>query len=93
MTELQAAIDNVRAYYGMAAYSWTTIKAGATGLAGWTSHVQELRTAIDQVVSLVNGWDTANSTNDISLPAWITISENKPAAAVIAQLRAAIPLL
>ena len=93
MTELRAAIDNVRAYYGMAAYSWTTITAGVTGLAGWTSHVQELRTAIDQVVSLVNGWDTANSTNDISLPAWITISENRPAAAVIAQLRAAIPLL
>ena len=93
MTELQAAINNVRAYYGMAAYAFTAITAGVTGLAGWTSHVAELRAAIDQVVSLVNGWDTANGTHDISLPAWIAISVNCPAAAVIAQLRAAIPLL
>jgi hypothetical protein len=96
MTELQAAVDNVRAYYGLAAYAWSTITAGvagACGLAGWSGHVQELRTAIDQVVALVNGWDTANGTNDISLLAWIVISENRPAAAVIQQLRDAIPLL
>jgi hypothetical protein len=55
--------------------------------------VQELRTAIDQVVTLVNGWDTASATNDITLPAWIVISENRPAAAVIQQLRDVIPLL
>ena len=93
MTELQEAINNVRAYYGMAAYSFTAITVGSTGLSGWTSHVTQLRAAIEEVVSLVNGWDTANSTNDISLPAWISISVNCPAAAVIAQLRAAIPLL
>lgn len=94
INELRTAINNVRAYYGMAAYSWAqTITAGSTSLAGWTSHVTELRTAIDQIVAVVNGWDTANSTNDISLPAWIAITENKPTAAVINQLRAAIPLL
>ncbi len=93
MTELQAAINNVRAYYGLAAYPFSSITAGVTGLVGWTGHVAELRAAIDEVVSLVNGWDTANSTNDISLPAWTTISVNCPAAAIIAQLRAAIPLL
>lgn len=57
------------------------------------SHVTELRTAIDQIVALVNGWDTGSTTHDISLPAWIAITENKPTAAVINQLRAAIPLL
>jgi hypothetical protein len=93
MTELQAAINNVRAYYGLAAYAFTSITAGVTGLAGWTGHVQELRTAIEQVAALVNGWDTANATNDITLPTWIAISENKPAAAVIQQLRNVIPLL
>ena len=93
MAELQTAINNVRAYYGLVAYAFTAITAGVTGLAGWTGHVAELRAAIDAVVALVNGWDTANGTHDISLPAWIAISENRPAAAIIAQLRAAIPLL
>ena len=94
MTELRAAVDNVRAYYGLAAYPWAAaITAGVTSLAGWTGHVQELRTAIEQVVALVNGWDTASATNRITLPAWIAIPENKPAAAVITQLRNVIPLL
>ncbi len=94
MTELRAAADNVRAYYGMAAYPWAgAITAGITGIAGWTGHVAELRTAIEQVASLVNGWDTTGSTNDIALPAWIAINENRPSAAVIAQLRDVIPLL
>lgn len=94
INELRTAINNVRAYYGMAAHSWVqTITAGSTSLAGWTSHVTELRTAIDQIVALVNGWDDASSDHDISLPAWIAITENKPSAAVINQLRAAIPLL
>ena len=94
MNELRTIINNVRAYYGMAAYAWAqTITAGSTSLAGWTSHVTELRTAIDQIVALVNGWDTGSTTHNISLPAWIAITENKPTAAVINQLRAAIPLL
>lgn len=93
MTELQTAINNVRAYYGLAAYGFTPIMAGVTGVAGWSAHVSELRVAIDEVVALVNGWDAANGTNDISLLAWITISENRPAAAIIQQLRDAIPLL
>lgn len=93
MTELQTAINNVRAYYGLAAYGFTAIVAGVTGVAGWADHMAQLRAAIDEVVALVNGWDTANGTNDISLPAWITILENKPAAAIIQQVRDAIPLL
>ena len=94
MTELRAAINNVRAYYGMAAYSWgQAITAGATALAGWTSHVQEMRTAIEQIAALVNGWDTASSTHNITLSAWIAIPQNTPSAAVIAQLRSVIPTL
>ncbi len=94
MTELRAAINNVRAYYGMAAYPWAqAITAGTTALAGWTGHVQEMRTAIEQVAALVNGWDTGSSTYNITLPAWIAIPQNTPSAAVIAQLRSVIPTL
>jgi len=94
MTELRAIINNVRAYYGIAPYAWgQAITAGATTLAGWTGHVQEMRTAIEQIAALVNGWDTGSSTHNISLPAWIAISQNTPSAAVIAQLRSVIPTL
>lgn len=73
MTELQANINTMRQAYGASVYSFTSIQAGYTSLAGWTSHVQEMRAAIDAI----------NSTHD----AWIAIEENRPSAAVITQLR------
>ena len=94
INELRAMVNDIRAYYGMAAYAWAqTVTAGSTSLAGWSSHIAELRQAIDQIVALVNGWDSANATHDISLPVWISITQNKPTVAVMNQLRSAIPLL
>lgn len=94
INELRTQVNGVRAYYGLAAYAWaTTITAGATSLAGWRAHVLELRTAIEQVVALVNGWDTASTTNNVTLPAWIDIPKNKPTVAVMRQLREVLPLL
>ncbi len=94
MQELRNAVDQVRAYYGMVTYPWAeTLVAGVTSLAGWTSHVLEIRSAIEQVVSLVNGWDLESATHNISSPMWIPISANKPSTAVMTQLRDAILLL
>lgn len=94
MQELRNAVDQVRAYYGMVTYPWAeTLVTGVTSLAGWTSHVLEIRNAMDQVVSLVNGWDLESSTHNISLPTWIPISVNKPSTAVMVQLRDAVLLL
>ncbi len=94
MNELRARVNDVRAYYGLTAYAWAAaIAAGQTSLAGWKSHVLELRTAIDEVVALVNGWDAASATNNIVLPAWIDIPANKPTVAVMNQLRDALLLL
>lgn len=94
INELRTQVNEVRAYYGLAAYAWAaTVAAGVTSLAGWKNHVLELRNAIDQVVTLVNGWDTSSTTQNIALPAWIDIPTNKPTVAVVKQLRDAIPLL
>lgn len=94
INELRTQVNEVRAYYSLAAYSWAaTVAADVTSLAGWKSHVLELRAAIDQVVALVNGWDTASASQNIALPAWIDIPANKPTVAVMKQLREAIPLL
>jgi hypothetical protein len=92
--ELRNAVDQVLTYYGLSAYSWAeSLTAGMTFLAGWTSHVLEIRAAIEQVAALVNGWDTQSNTHNISLPSWIPIPVNKPTAAVMVQLREAVLLL
>jgi hypothetical protein len=94
MQELRNAVDLILAYYGLSSYPWAeTLSAGMTSLAGWTSHVLEIRTAIEQVATLVNGWDMQSSTHNITLPVWIPIPVNKPTAAVMVQLREAVLLL
>jgi len=94
INELRTAVNNIRAYYGLAAKAWAeTITAGSTGLAGWKDHVLEMRSAIDDIVSLVNGWDTASSTHNIPAISWLAIPTNTPSKAVIDQLRAVIPTL
>ena len=94
INELRTMINNIRLYYGMAAYAWAeTVTAGTTSLGRWKNHVLELRGAIDDIVSLVNGWDTASSTHNIPAISWLAIPTNTPSKAVIDQLRAVIPTL
>ncbi len=94
INELRTMVNNVRAYYGLPAKAWAeSVTGGYTRLSGWKAHVLEIRTAIDDVVNLVNGWDTASTTHRITLPAWIAIPENKPTVAVMNQLREALTLL
>lgn len=73
MQELQDRVATLRAFYGLSAYGFSTIIAGQTSLAGWTSHVLELRAAIDEI-----GKEHA---------AWLAIPENRPRADVLEQLR------
>lgn len=73
MQELQTSVAALRAFYGLATYAFTNIVAGETSLAGWTAHVMEIRAAIDEI-----GKDHEN---------WIEITENKPRADVMQQLR------
>lgn len=94
INELRAAINSVREYYGLAPVTWaSTVAAGITSLAGWKAHIQELREALEGIAAFINGWDTASTTNNVTLPEWIAIPQNKPTAAVVRQLRDVIPLL
>jgi hypothetical protein len=93
MTELRDMINNVRAYYGLAAVVWAeTITAGVTKSRGWKAHVVELQQAIDDVVTLVNGWDAVSTVNQIAAFNWITPGV-KPSAAVMNQIRQVIAWL
>ena len=76
MQELQERANTLRAFYGLAAYSFTNIVRGETGLKDWTAHVGEVRAAIDEI----------STEHD----AWIDTPVNCPRADVIEQLRAVI---
>ena len=80
MQELQSRVNTLRIFYGLGAYSFTTITAGATSLAGWTTHVNQVRAAIEDVCS-ASGKTHEN---------WISFSINCPRADVIQQLRSVI---
>ena len=73
MTELQNQVKELLSYYGKSASTFTTITAGTTKLSGWSSHINELRTAYDKL----------GFTHDT----WISIPTNCPNVAVMNQLR------
>lgn len=94
ITELRTMVNSIRAYYGLAAVVWAEpIVAGATKTRGWAEHIVEMRAAINDIVTLVNGWDTASTVNRIASFAWVPITGRKPQADVMDQIRTLIPLL
>lgn len=94
ITELRTYINTVRAYYGLAAVSWVdTITAHVTSTAGWVSHITEMQAAIDDVVALVNCWDTQAEDNLIDVPVWIIPDGKRPQADVMEQMRSVLVTL
>lgn len=93
INELRTIVNNVRVYYGLSAVVWAeTITAGVTKSRGWKAHVIELQQAINDVVTLVNGWDAVSTVNRISSFSWITPGV-KPSAEVMNQIRQVIAWL
>lgn len=80
MQELQSRVSTLRTFYGLGTYNFATITAGTTSLAGWTTHVNQIRTAIEDVCN-ASGKTHEN---------WISFSVNCPRADVIQQLRSVI---
>lgn len=73
ITELQTNVNLLRASMGLTEYAFSAIRAGYTSLAGWSSHIAELRAALDEITT--------------THEAWLEITENKPRADVLLQLR------
>ena len=93
MTELRTMVNTIRSYYGLSAVSWAeTITAGITKTRNWKAHITELRSAINDVVTIINTWDESSTTNRVPALAWTPISE-KPDAAAMNQLREVITWL
>ena len=73
MAEMQNRINDLLLFNGQETFSFSEIIAGKTRLTGWTNHILELRNAMDHL----------NPFHD----SWIDITENRPRADVVTQLR------
>lgn len=76
LSEIQARVNVIRAFYGLGAYSFTPVTARAAKVAWWAALIQEIRTAIDGISS--------------DHEAWNTLEAGKPRIAHVAQLRRVI---
>lgn len=93
INELRAMVNTMRGYYGLDLAVWVeTIVSGVTKSRSWQSHVVELRAAVMDIITLVNGWDEFSTVNNIPVPQWVKIT-NRPSASAMEQLRTVIKSL
>lgn len=79
MNELFDRVAKLRDFYNLSPYTFPPVAAGQTSLADWFLHVVHIRTALDEI----------RTDHD----PWLVISENKPRADVMKQLRDVVMLL
>lgn len=72
LTELQTAINTLRVAYGIAPRAFTAIVPNIT-LVSNTAVIAELQNAVQDIINLINGWDSSNATFDIAIT-WQTIT-------------------
>lgn len=97
ITELQAAINVLRAAYGISAKVYTPVVAGVTKIA-INGIIHELQAGLQDVINLINNWDASGSAFDVSV-SWI--NPDAPGGGVdrvklrqaIEQVRAIIPTI
>lgn len=58
LTEIQTRVNTIRAFYGLSAYSFTTVTPRVTKVAKWAALIQEIRAAIDGITDDHEGWNT-----------------------------------
>jgi len=87
ITAIRTAVNVIRAYYGMAAVSWSEeVAAGKTGIKNWPFHILEIRRAIEPIITYINGFDTVSGF-DVPSPLWLPIGTGRPRADVTAQIQ------
>lgn len=88
INELRSRVEALCALYGVTAPTWAeSIIAGTTSVKGFPSHITELRTALEAIYTAIN---SKGAGVVIASPTWAaTLTDNKPKAAAIEELRAA----
>ncbi len=96
VTELQTAINTLRAAYGLGAVSWKTVTPNVTKIADVTI-IEQMQQAVAEIISKINGWDSGSTTLDISVT-WVSPVEGEGVSGAklrqaIEQLRALLPAI
>lgn len=88
---IRTAVNVVRNYYGMTAFSWSSnITAGITEVRDWVFHIVEIRSALNQILDLINSYDCETVGYDFKDFEWIPLSDGRPKADVMNQIQALI---
>ncbi|GHU72646.1 hypothetical protein AGMMS49992_09040 [Clostridia bacterium] len=87
---IRTAVNVVRKYYGLPLVVWAEpVVAWLCQIKNWVFHIKEIRTALDEVVALINSHD-AVATFDVPSFVWLPIKTGSPQAAVMNQIHALI---
>lgn len=84
---IRTAVNVVRNYYGMTAFSWgSSVVSGVTKVRDWVFHIVEIRRALDPVITLVNSFHSESMTFDVEDFEWISLTGGRPKASVVRQI-------
>jgi hypothetical protein len=82
ISELREAVNTVRNYYSLPAFQWAqAVTAGRTNIAFWPYHILELRTAIQEVLTLLAEY------GEVIQITWLNVGRGRPRADVMNQLQ------
>ncbi|HVI40919.1 MAG TPA: hypothetical protein VM577_09685, partial [Anaerovoracaceae bacterium] len=85
--QLRDAANVVRRYYGLPVQAWKeAVVGGKTPIWRWPLHIAEIRSAVDDIVSLINVHD-ASGTFDIPPVGWLPFTAGRPRADLLRQIQ------
>jgi hypothetical protein len=85
--QLRDAANAVRRYYGLPIQVWKeTVAAGKTPVWRWPLHIAEIRSAVDDIVSVINAHDASGAFNVLPV-GWLPFTAGRPRADLMRQLQ------
>ena len=74
LLNIRTAVNGVRDYFNLSAYNWQQPCAAGVLIRTGAAIVGEIRTAIDQIITYINSFDSAGSSaKRVTPPTWISI--------------------
>ncbi|MEA4969905.1 MAG: fibronectin type III domain-containing protein [Candidatus Pelethousia sp.] len=85
--QLRDAANAVRRYYGLSVQPWKeTVVGGKTPIWRWPLHITEIRSAVDDIVSVINSHD-ASGAFDVPPVGWLPFLPGRPRADLMRQIQ------
>ncbi len=85
--QLRDAVNAVRRYYGLPVQAWKeAVVGGKTAIWRWPLHIAEIRSAMDDIVSVINAHDVSGAF-DVPPVGWLPFTAGRPRADLMRQLQ------